>query len=177
MRTPIRQLAPVLLTAAVAIAAALWPVAHAVACTSLPQPESRTAAADADALFVRGSSVLTPGGALWLAGLARQVAAADIEVVVVSLPQPVGLPAAAWRPLGLQRALAAREQLVRHGVPRERVYTELRPGAPADPLHARAAATVLVDTIAAWPTQVAGRAAVAATCLTLPPGAAGRTQA
>lgn len=146
------------LCAAVLSCAAL-PVlpAHAGRCPGSTQAEARTTAFDAEALFPRGGSALTPTGQARLARFARQLGQADVEVVVISVPRPQGVSAEAWRSIGQQRAQAVREHLLNLGLAPDRVYTEQRP-APATPPPERletTSAPLVIEAVGAWPDAVA----------------------
>jgi len=143
--------------------AALLALAGAVAgpalaadrCPAVP-PEARSAAFDVDALFARGGTALTPSGQARLARFAQALDQSDIEVVVISVPQPQGVAAEAWRTMSRQRAEAVRQHLVRLGVAPQRVYTEQRTApAPAE-RQEMASAPLVIEAVAAWPGALAG---------------------
>ena len=121
---------------------------------------ARSAAFDVDALFARGGTALTPSGQVRLARFAQALEQSDIEVVVISVPQPQGVAAEAWRTMSRQRAEAVREHLVRLGLAPQRVYTERRsaPGAPSALAERQemASAPLVIEAVAAWPGALAG---------------------
>ena len=123
-------------------------------------PTARSAAFDVDALFARGGSVLTPSGQARLSRFAQALDRTDVEVVVISVPQPQGVAAEAWRTMSRQRAEAVREHLVRLGLAPQRVYTEQRstPGAAAVAGERQdvASAPLVIEAVGAWPGAMAG---------------------
>ena len=120
-------------------------------------PAARSAAFDVDALFARGGTALTPSGQVRLARLAQALDRNDIEVVVISVPQPQGVAAEAWRTMSQQRAEAVREHLVRLGLAPQRVYTERRtaPAAP-DERQEMASAPLVIEAVGTWSGALAG---------------------
>jgi outer membrane protein OmpA-like peptidoglycan-associated protein len=147
--------------------AALLALAGAVAQPALAadhcpavDPAARSAAFDVDALFARGGTTLTPSGQARLARFAQALDQTDIEVVVISVPQPQGVAAETWRSMSQKRAQAVRQHLVQLGLAPHRVYTERR-GAPAAAATAAerqemAAAPLVIEAVGAWPGALAG---------------------
>ena len=119
---------------------------------------ARSAAFDVDALFARGGTALTPSGQVRLARFAQALDRSDIEVVVISVPQPQGVAAEAWRSMSRQRAEAVREHLVQLGLAPQRVYTEQRsaPAAPTALEQEMASAPLVIEAVGAWPGALAG---------------------
>lgn len=116
---------------------------------------SRSAAFDVDALFAQGGTALTPSGQVRLARFAQALDRSDIEVVVISVPQPQGVAAEAWRTMSRQRAEAVREHLVQLGLAPQRVYTEQR-SLPVAERQEMASAPLVIEAVGAWPGALAG---------------------
>jgi type IV pilus biogenesis protein CpaD/CtpE len=127
--------------------------AHGAERCPVSQTEARPAAFDVEALFARGGTSLTPSGQARLNRFARTLNATEIEVVVISVPQPQGVAAEAWRSTSRERAAAVREHLMQVGIAPQRVYTERRP--PPNTTQS-AAAPLVIETVGAWDRQVAG---------------------
>lgn len=119
-------------------------------------PEARSAAFDVDALFARGGTSLTPSGQARLSRFARVLDQSDVEVVVISVPQPQGVSAEAWRAMSQQRAEAVREHLVSLGLAPQRVYTERRPAPATVEQQAQASAPLVIEAVGAWQGALAG---------------------
>ena len=117
---------------------------------------ARSAAFDVDALFARGGTTLTPSGQVRLARFAQALDRSDIEVVVISVPQPDGVAAEAWRTMSRQRAEAVREHLVQLGLAPQRVYTEQRSLPAAAERQEMASAPLVIEAVGAWSGAVAG---------------------
>lgn len=139
-------------------------------------PEARSAAFDVDALFARGGTALTPSGQARLARFAQVLDRSDIEVVVISVPQPQGVAAEAWRSMGRQRAEAVRQHLVRLGVAPQRVYTEQRSTPVPAPAERQelASAPLVIEAVGAWPGALAGLRGPTCVVQAMPPAPAGR---
>lgn len=116
---------------------------------------ARSAAFDVDALFARGGTTLTPSGQVRLARFAQVLDRSDVEVVVISVPQPEGVAAEAWRTMSRQRAEAVREHLVQLGLAPQRVYTEQR-SLPVAERREMASAPLVIEAVGAWPGALAG---------------------
>ena len=157
MSRPARHCTRFGMAALLALAGAVAQPALAADRCPATDPAARSAAFDVDALFARGSTSLTPSGQVRLARFAQALEQSDIEVVVISVPQPQGVAAEAWRTMSRQRAEAVRDHLVRLGLAPQRVYTEQRraPGAPAE-RQEMASAPLVIEAVAAWPGALAG---------------------
>ena len=153
------------------------PAVAADRCPATPA-EARSAAFDVDALFARGGSSLTPSGQARLSRFARALDQSDVEVVVISVPQPEGVAAEAWRSTSLQRAQAVREHLVNLGVAPQRVYTEQRKASAMAErqaqAQAQASAPLVIEAVGAWQGAVAGLRGPTCVVQALPLRAAGR---
>jgi type IV pilus biogenesis protein CpaD/CtpE len=134
-------------------------------------PEARSAAFDVDALFARGGTALTPSGQARLSRFARALDESTVEVVVISVPQPQGVAAEAWRTLGRQRAEAVREHLVALGLAPQRVYTERRSPPSAVPEQQTATAPLLIEAVGAWQGALAGMRGPTCVVQAMPPRA------
>lgn len=132
-------------------------------------PEARSAAFDVDALFAHGGTSLTPSGQARLSRFARALDESAVEVVVISVPQPQGVAAEAWRTLSRQRAEAVREHLVGLGVAPQRVYTERRnaPAALSEPQ--TASAPLVIEAVGAWQGALAGMRGPTCVVQAMPP--------
>jgi hypothetical protein len=132
------------------------PVAAAGRCPAAAA-ESRSAAFDVEALFARGGTTLTPTGQARLARFAQALDRSDVEVVVISVPQPEGTAAEAWRIMSSQRAEAVREHLLQLGLAPQRVYTERRTDGVARPEpQPVAGAPLVIEAVGSWQGAVAG---------------------
>jgi type IV pilus biogenesis protein CpaD/CtpE len=134
-------------------------------------PEARSAAFDVDALFAHGGTALTPSGQARLSRFARALDQSEVEVVVISVPQPQGVAAEAWRLLSRQRADAVREHLVRLGLAPQRVYTEQRSAPPAVTEQQTATAPLLIEAVGAWQGALAGMRGPTCVVQAMPPRA------
>jgi type IV pilus biogenesis protein CpaD/CtpE len=157
MSRPARHCTRFGMAALLALAGAVAQPALAAERCPANDPAARSAAFDVDALFARGGTTLTPSGQVRLARFAQALEQSDIEVVVISVPQPQGVAAEAWRTMSRQRAEAVREHLVGLGLAPQRVYTEQRsaPSMPAD-RQEMASAPLVIEAVAAWPGALAG---------------------
>jgi OmpA family len=119
-------------------------------CAAPPLPESRASAFDAR-LFQQDGADISAKGRSQLSAYAQALEAATLELVVITVPVPVPVLADTEVPrdLAQQRAEALRQQLMRQGVPRERIYVEQR--STTLPPQQALNAPVLIETIAAWP--------------------------
>ncbi len=143
-----------------ALVALAGPVAHpglGAARSPPPAPAARRGAFVVDGLVARGGSELTPSGQARLARFAQALDQSDVEVVVISVPQPQGVAAEAWRTMSRQRAEAVREHLVSLGLAPQRVYTEQRSAwAAAAQRQETASAPLVIEAVGAWPGALAG---------------------
>ena len=146
------------LAALIALAGAVAQPALAADRCPATDAAARSAAFDVDALFARGGTALTPSGQVRLARFAQALDRSDIEVVVISVPQPQGVAAEAWRSMSRQRAEAVREHLVQLGLAPQRVYTEQRnaPTAATAAEQELASAPLVIEAVGAWSGAVAG---------------------
>jgi type IV pilus biogenesis protein CpaD/CtpE len=134
-------------------------------------PEARSAAFDVDALFADGGTALTPSGQARLSRFARALDESAVEVVVISVPQPQGVAAEAWRSLSRQRAEAVREHLVHLGLAPQRVYTERRSAPAAVPEQQVATAPLVIEAVGAWQGAMAGMRGPTCVVQAMPPRA------
>ena len=146
------------------------PAAAAERCPATA-PEARSAAFDVDALFARGGTALTPSGQVRLSHFARALDEHAVEVVVISVPQPQGVAAEAWRALSRQRAEAVREHLVRLGLAPQRVYTERRDAPVAIAEQQVATAPLVIEAVGAWQGALAGMRGPTCVVQAMPPRA------
>lgn len=147
MKTTLRSWAGLLCTAA--IAAGAWGSAQALSvCAAPPTPESRASNFDAR-LFERNGAELSISGQSQLAAFAQALEPASLEVVVISVPHSIWGDTEVPRELAMERAETVKRQLMKRGVPRERIYVEQR----STTLPARLAmeTPLTIETIAAWP--------------------------
>jgi type IV pilus biogenesis protein CpaD/CtpE len=149
------------------------PAVAADRCPATPA-EARSAAFDVEALFARGGTSLTPSGQVRLSRFAQALEQSDVEVVVISVPQPQGVAAEAWRSMSRQRAEAVREHLVNLGVSPQRVYTEQRT-MPLAERQAQASAPLVIEAVGAWQGAVAGLRGPTCVVQALPLRVPGRT--
>lgn len=117
-------------------------------CAAPPLPESRASAFDAR-LFQQDGADISAKGRSQLSAYAQALEAATLELVVITVPVPVLADTEVPRDLAQQRAEALRQQLMRQGVPRERIYVEQR--STTLPPQQALNAPVVIETIAAWP--------------------------
>lgn len=149
------------------------PAVAADRCPATPA-EARSAAFDVEALFARGGTSLTPSGQARLSRFANALERSEVEVVVISVPQPQGVAAEAWRSMSRQRAEAVREHLVALGVAPQRVYTEQRTMPGLAERQAQASAPLVIEAVGAWQGAVAGLRGPTCVVQALPLRAQGR---
>jgi len=155
MSITLRSWSGLLCSAALAagmVAGAVTPAQALTACAAPVMPESRSSAFDAR-LFQRGGADLSISGQAQLSAFAQALTPVALEVVVIAVPAPSVMDTETPQDLAQQRAETVRRQLMNRGVPRERIYIEQR----KTELPARVAmdAPLVIETIAAWPRQVA----------------------
>ena len=154
---PVRRCTRLGMAALLALAGTVAQPALAADRCPAAAPEARSAAFDVDALFAQGGSTLTPTGQVRLSRFAQALDQTDVEVVVISVPQPRSGAAEAWRSMSRQRAEAVRAHLVRLGVAPQRVYTEARDApSPVAERQEAASAPLVIEAVGAWPGALAG---------------------